>query len=310
MKHLISSQDIDRVGYEEIFRRAKKFVDHGIPTDLCKGKVVATLFFQPSTRTQMACQSAMLRAGGGWIGVSGSAEGISMSKDESFDDTIRTFGSLSDIIVLRHPDDNSAESARDVSLVPVMNGGSGSKEHGMAGALMLFKLFYHGTKPMSEMRVGIYGTPEINRVCKAMLPVMGMFGMRVVVDDLGHFPFLPEVVERSKANGLKELTYDKLDNFIGDVDALIVTRGMQKGIIPENKFPKEKADLILKSYKPITTEHMKKLRQDAWLLMITPRIFEIDKEVDSDPRAVYSKKEYFVEECLAIMTYLLDIPVS
>lgn len=308
MKHLIYSQDIDKKGYDEIFRRAEKFLTQGIPADLCKGKVVATLFFQPSTRTMMAFQSAMLKAGGGWIGVTGE-KGLSMEKEESFEDTIRTFGALADIITLRHPDDEAAEKAAKVSLVPIVNSGSGSKEHAIGAAMLLFGLLHSLKKPLKDIHVGIYGTPQINRCCKAMLPTMGMYGMRVVVDDLGYFPFPEEVAERSKKNGLKELKYDKLDNFIDKVDALIVTRGLQKGIIPEDKFPKEKADLILKSYKPITTEHMKKLRKDAVLEMITPRIFEVDKEVDKDPRALYSKKEPFIEICLAVMTYLLDIKV-
>jgi len=105
------------------------------------------------------------------------------------------------------------------------------------------------------------------------------------------------------------LRYDKLDNFIGDVDVLIVTRGLQKGIIPADKFPKEKEEMVLKSYKPINTEHMKKLRKDAILLMLKPRIFEIEKEVDSDPRAVYTQQEPYVEAGLAVVTYLLDIKV-
>jgi len=308
LKHLIYSQDLDKTGYEEIFRRSKQFSDSGIPPQLCEGKVVATLFFQPSTRTMMAFQTAMLRAGGGWIGVTGE-KGLSAEKGESFEDTIRTFGALSDIIALRHPDDQAAENAGKVSLVPVINGGSGSKEHAIGAAMMLFTWLNNLKRPLEGLKIGLYGTPQINRVTKALVPIMGMYGMHLVIDDLGHFPLPKEVETRAKQNGLKELRYDKLDNFIRDVDVLVVTRGLQKGIIPEDKFPKEKAELILKSYKPITIQHMKKLRKDAVLSMIMPRIFEIDVAVDNDPRAIYAKKEPFVETCLAVMTYLLEIPV-
>lgn len=306
-RHLVWSSDLSKKEYDEIFRRADIFVKRGVSPDLLPGKIVATLYFQPSTRTMNAFQSAMLRAGGGWIGVMGE-KGLSMEKGEDLVDTIRAYSECCDVIVMRHPDDNSAEIAAAASSVPFINSGSGSKEHAVGTAMMLYAIYYY-TRRLEGLKVGIYGTPEINRVTKAMVPIMGYYGMKIVMDDLGHFPLPKDIEERAKKNGLAELRYDKLDNFIGDVDVLICTRGLQKGIIPEGKFPKEKEELILKSYKPITTEHMKRLRKDAVLDMITPRIFEIDRSVDSDPRAIYSKKRYFTELVLAVMTHLLDVKV-
>src|SRR5437764_213101 len=107
-QHLISSIDIDKAGYEEILRRGEKFLKQGIPPHLMEGKVVGTLFFQPSTRTQACFQSAMIRSGGGWLGVSDS-HATSMDKGETLEDTVRTFGGYSDIIVLRHPDPEATE---------------------------------------------------------------------------------------------------------------------------------------------------------------------------------------------------------
>lgn len=308
LKHITSSLDLTKKIYDELFRHAEKFAQEGIPTDLCKGKVAATLFFQPSTRTMMSFQSAMIRAGGGWIGISG-GKGLSTEKDESFEDTIRTFGSFADVIVLRHPDDDSATRAAECSLVPVISGGSGSREHPLAGVMLLFDLLHNLKHPLEGLTVGLYGTPEINRVSKSLVPILGMYNMRLFIDDLGHFPLPKEIEELAKKNGLRELAYDKLDNFIGEIDALFVTRGLQKGIIPEDKFPKKKAELILKSYKPITTEHMKKMRQDAVLCMILPRIFEIDTAVDKDPRALYAKRGIYTEIALAVIAYVLDIKV-
>lgn len=307
VKHLLWSSDLNKEDYNNIFQIAEKFVKEGIPSDLMPGKIVATLFFQPSTRTMSSFQSAMLRAGGGWIGVTGK-EALSMEKDEDLEDTIRTYGSYADVIVLRHPDDDSANIAGRVSEVPVVNGGSGSKEHAVAAALLLFDIYHHLGK-LEGLKVGLYGTPEINRCCKAMIPIMGHYGIKLMVDDLGNFPVPKEIEERAKKNGLAELKYDQLDSFLPEVDVLVVTRGLQKGIIPEDKFPKEKAEMILKSYKPITTEHMKKLRKDAYLIMITPRIFEIEKDVDPDPRAIYSKKGTHTEVALAVVAHLMAIKV-
>jgi aspartate carbamoyltransferase catalytic subunit len=196
-----------------------------------------------------------------------------------------------------------------VSFVPVLNGGSGSREHAIAAPWVLMAMQYYLKKPLQGIKVGIYGTPEINRVTKAMVPIFGMYGIDLVIDDLGHFPLPKEVEEEAKSNGLKSLKYDKLDNFIGDVDILFLTRGLQKGIIPADKFPKEKEEMILKSYKTITKEHMKKLRQDAILYMLKPRIFEVELDVDSDPRAAYARREPYPELGAAMITYYLGINI-
>lgn len=306
VKHLIYSQDLTKAEYDEITRRFLIFYNQGIPRDLMKGKIVATLFFQPSTRTMNMFQSAMLRAGGGWIGVTDEND-ISMGKGETLEETVREYSSFADCIVLRHPDDDSAERAAGAASVPVINGGSGSREHGVAGALILPELRLYLNRPIEGTKVGIYGTPEINRATKAMVPIFGMYGMDIVIDDLGHFPLPKEVEEQARKNGAKDVRYDKLDNFIDEVDVLFVTRGLQKGIIPPEKFPKEKEEQIIKLYKPINKEHMKKLRQDAILFMLKPRIFEIEKDVDTDPRAVYARPEPYTQAALAVITYLMGV---
>jgi len=307
-QHLVYARDLSKEAYQEIIRRFHFFIKNGISPDLCRGKVVATLFFQPSTRTMNSAQSALLRAGGGWIGVTGT-QGLSMEKGETLEETIREYSSFADCIVMRHPDDDSAERAAFSATVPFINAGSGSREHGMVGAMLLPLLEHYLKRPLDGLTIGIYGTPEINRVCKAIVPLLGWWGINLVIDDLGHFPFPKEVEEAAKANGLRSLRYDKLENFIGDVDVLLVTRGLQKGILSPEQFPKEREELILKSYRPINKGDVAKMRKDAIVYMIKPRIFEIEKDVDADPRAVYAHPEPYVEAVLALITYLLGIKV-
>lgn len=306
-KNLVWSSDMSKKDYDQFLKTSKQFIKNGVPKDIFKGRVGSSLFFQPSTRTMIAFQSAMIRGGGGWIGVSG-VSGLSMEKGESLEDTVRAFSSHSDVLIIRHQDEDSAVRAAASSFVPVINGGSGSKEHAVAGVVILADI-YHYLGRIDNLKIGIYGTPGINRCVKALVPVLGHYGVRLVVDDLGGFPIPKEVEEVAKKNGLKEIVYDKLDNFIGDVDFLIATRGLQKGIIPEGEFPKEKEEQILKNYKPINTGHMKKLRQDAYFEMLTPCIFEVEKDVEPDPRCLHSKKTYFTENMAAIIAYLLDIKV-
>lgn len=305
--NLISSQDLTKEQYGEIFGRARKFIDGGIPTHLCEGRVAATLFFQPSTRTMMAFQSAMLRAGGGWVGITG-IKGTSIEKDESLEDMIRTVGFFSDCIVLRHPDDDAAKRAGAVSGVPVVNCGSGNSEHVFGAIITIVNFLNYIKRPLDGCKIGIYGTPEFSRVTKAMMPILGMYGVQVVIDDLGYFPLPEEVKMRSIANGLAGFKYDKLDNFVGEIDVLVVTDVLHKGVVAEGAVLQEKLD-ALSAYVPINQGHMKKLRRDAALTMITPRIFEIENGVDRDPRATYSKREPFTETALAVMTYLLGMQV-
>lgn len=310
-KHLVSSKDLSKDEYLEILRRFDYFMENGISPDLARGKIVATLFFQPSTRTMNCFQSGMLRAGGGWIGVTG-AEGLSLSKGESWEDTIREYSSFADCIVIRHPDDDSAERAAAVARVPIINGGSGSREHAVGTAMMICELSHHlkkYKKSLSGAKIGLYGTPEINRVSKALVPILGFWGIELFIDDLGHFPLPKEVETAAHKNGIKNIKYDKLDNFIGDVDVLIVTRGLQKGIIPAGKFPKEKEEMILKLFKPINRSHMDKMKSESVVYMITPLIFEIERDLDSDPRMSHSKPKNYSEVGLAVMTYLLGIKV-
>lgn len=309
IKHLVSSKDLSKKEYLEILRRFNYFIKEGISPDLARGKIVATLFFQPSTRTMNCFQSAMLRAGGGWIGVMGE-KGLSMEKGETLEETIREYSSFADCIVLRHPDDDSAERAASAAAVPIINGGSGSREHAVGTAMILCTLDYFMSKPLAGTKIGIYGTPEINRVCKALVPILGMFGVELYIDDLGIFPLPEEVEAAAKKNGIKKIQYGKLDDFLPQLDALLVTRGLQKGIFPPDKFPKEKEEQILKLYKPVNLKQVKKMREDAVIYMIKPRIFEIDKEVDLDPRARGLREpEPFAECALAVMTYLLGIKV-
>jgi aspartate carbamoyltransferase catalytic subunit len=306
-KHLVWSKDLKKDEYEEIVRRFHHFLKEGISPDLCRGKVVATLFFQPSTRTMNCFQSAMLRAGGGWIGVMGD-KGLSMEKGETLEETIREYSSFADCIVLRHPDDDSAERAAAHATVPLINGGSGSKEHAVGSAMILCTLEYFLKRPIEGTKIGIYGTPQINRATKAMVPILGMFGVELYIDDLGHFPLPPEVEEAARKNGVKKIEYTKLEKMLPEVDILLVTRGMQKGII-EN-FPKEKEGLILKTYKPINLADVEKMKKDSVVYMLKPRIFEIEKEVDDNPRARSLKEpEPFTECALAVMTYLLGIKI-
>ncbi|HAZ28970.1 MAG TPA: hypothetical protein DCY48_04330 [Candidatus Magasanikbacteria bacterium] len=308
--HFISARDIDRVGYDELLRRTKKFVDEGIPPTLLQGKVIATLIMQTSIRTMTAFQSGMIRAGGGWVGFAESSIGKdeTLGKSETWEDLIVTYGSFVDCLLMRHPEDDAAERAARVSSIPIINGGSGTREHALAGIMLLAQMTYHMKRPLQGMKIGIYGTPGAKsgggRCCTSLIPVLGHYGVDLVIDDLGgKFPIKQETVDAAKQNGLKNLTYDTLDNFIGDVDALILTKAGGSALSPEL------TEHVKKTFVPVNREKMKMMRDDAQLVVITPRCGEVNEDVDPDPRSLHMKYAPYREVAVAVVTYLLGIEV-
>lgn len=139
-----------------------------------------------------------------------------------------------------------------------------------------------------------------------MIPIMGFFGIDLYIDDLALFPLSEDLLALTRKNGIRNITTGKLDEYISELDVLVVTRGLQKGIFKEGQFPKEKEEEILKSFRPVDSELMEKMKSDAYLEMIPPRIFEIDTALDSDPRSIYSQKIYYAEAILSMMLHLLN----
>jgi len=300
-QHLITSQDLDKAGYEEIMRRAEAFLERGIPPRLMEGKVVATLFFQPSTRTQARFQSAMIRAGGGWLGAN-DTRSTSMEKGECLEDTVRTFSDYADVVVLRHEQPNATEVGAAVSRVPVINGGNGNKEHALGAGCMLFNI-RHYLGYVEGASGGFYGPVEFSRCAKGLLPILGYYGTKVFVDDVqGHFPFPIDVEEAARRNGLGSLTYRPLEEFITQLDWLVVCNAVPTASITDAQHA-----AVKENYRAICTRDMNGLRKNAWLDGIPPCVCEIERNVLSDPRTIFTKKEIHVEYVLALMTYLMNL---
>ncbi len=154
IKHLIYSRDLNKNDYDEILRRFNYFVEQGISSDLAKGKIVATLFFQPSTRTMNMFQSSIIRMGGGWIGVT-DEKPLSMGKGETLEETIREYSCFADLIALRHPDDDAAERSAPYSYVPLINCGCGLREHAVATPWVLCTLAYYLKRPLKGLKDSI-----------------------------------------------------------------------------------------------------------------------------------------------------------
>lgn len=307
LKHYSKVTDFDKEDFIDLFRRTDQLIasKDRIPA-VCAGKVAASLFFQPSTRTSASFQSGIIKLGGGWIGISGT-ETTAMSKGESFEDTIGTYAEFADLIAIRHPDDDAAERAAKVSNVPIINAGCGSKEH--PGAFLYFYPCARRLNKYQGLKYGIYGTPGISRCTKSLVQILGMFNAEIYIDDLGAFPLSAELEKKVKELGAKKIVHAKLDDFIREVDVLLVTDIFHFSSIVKG-LPEDKVERVKRLFKPITPSDMKKLKKSALLTTVTPRVNQIDTRVDKDPRAIHIvQNEDFLYLNMALITKLLNVPL-
>jgi len=306
INHYVKATNFGKKDFLDLFRRTDKLINEKLNyKKLCNGKVIATLFFEPSTRTSSAFQSGIIKMGGGWIGES-EMKNSSISKGEDFADTIKSFSGFADLLVIRHPDDMAAENAIKYSEVPVINGGCGTKEHPLAFSF-LYKA-HRELKKINNLKVGFYGTPGINRMSKSLLQILGMFKSEVYIDDLGMFPFPADLEKNSRNLGLKKINYCNLDEFIGKVDMLLVTDLIKKNMAAAKSKPVSSS--FFQKFKPINMNHINQMKKNSILTMTIPRTIEIEHNVDMHPKAAYMRiSKEFQYLNMALITKLLNIKI-
>ncbi len=314
MKHFTRTEDFTKEEYLEIFRRMKIF-DQGLAkgkdfTHLCPGKVIATMFFQESTRTSASLQAAMVRLGGGWFGMSGIKGTYLETGEEDLDDTLRGVAPLCDIMGVRHKSLDLSELAAKGFPVPLINAMSGSEEHSIAGAGFPYGALEHFGK-LEGLKIGIYGMSKSSRPMKAGAKVLSKFGMEFYEDSVIPEFKLPEYIrETIKENGS---TYqeDRLENFIGKVDYLFVIEGL-----PQAGEDPALLDKFNKAFVPFTRKDLAKMKPDAMVDVGEPRATTDGrlvalKEVDDDPRMSGKKLiKDIIYANMAIITYLLGVKVK
>lgn len=244
--------------------------------------IMATLFFEPSTRTRLSFESAMLRLGGQTLGFA-EASSSSVSKGETLADTIRTVSAYCDIIVIRHPLAGSAQVAADYSDKPVINAGDGSREHPTQTLTDLFAIRREfGT--LEGLKVGLAGDLKYGRTVHSLAPVMAEFGSNIVCIAPEALRMPDEVLAKVRAAGAEVAETDDLAAAIGGLDVLYMTR------IQRERFPSEEAYLAVKGSCNLTPELMKQGKEALRVLHPLPRVDEIDPGVDVDRRAAYFRQ--------------------
>jgi len=272
-------------------------------------RIMATLFFEPSTRTRLSFESAMLRLGGQVLGFA-DAGVSSVKKGESLADTATVVSGYCDIIVLRHSLMGAAKVAADFASVPVINAGDGPHEHPTQTLTDLFALQRaHGT--VSGLRVGLCGDLRFGRTVHSLAPTLARFGSEVVCIAPGPLQMPEEVLAEVEAlSGQRPELTDDLARALADLDALYMTRIQRERfdlLAPDEREECEK----LQGVYVLTPELMAQAPEDMIVLHPLPRVDEISPEVDQDPRAWYFRQAHGgVPLRMALVSLLLGLEPS
>lgn len=246
----------------------------------CEGQVLATLFYEPSTRTQMSFQAAMLRLGGQIIGFDNPVNS-SVSKGETLMDTMRIVSNYADIIVVRHPQEGAARAASLYARCPVINAGDGGHLHPTQTLTDLVTLSTVKGR-MTGLRIGVCGDLKYGRTVHSLLKAMSRFeGNRfylISTPELSVPDYCKEILD---AAGCPYEEVNALDDCIAELDVLYMTRIQQERFATLEAYEKQRGVFVL------TRDKLKKARSDLAILHPLPRVDEIDPAIDDDPRALY-----------------------
>ena len=247
-------------------------------SDMLKGKILATLFFEPSTRTRLSFEAAMLKLGGSTIGFA-EAEIASVRKGENLADTIRTVENYADIIALRHPLEGAAKLAAEFSKVPILNAGSGAEEHPTQALMDLYTMQKEkGT--IDGLKIALVGDLRYGRTVHSLAYALSLYDIELYLISPESLRMRHEVIRAIKDK--ISITQDtNLEKVIPQVDVLYVTR------IQKERFPDPAEYAKVKGIYRIDLDTLKNAKKDMIILHPLPRVDEIAAEVDSKPQARY-----------------------
>ena len=303
MRHFLNPLDFSVDELDQVLDLAEHIrQDPARFRDVCKGKKIATLFYEPSTRTRLNFEAAMLNLGGSVLGFS-SADSSSAAKGESVADTIRIISGYADIAAIRHPKEGAPLVAAQKSWIPVINAGDGGHQHPTQTLTDLFTIRTLKGR-LSDMTIGLCGDLKFGRTVHSLIYALSRYtGIRFVLIS----PEQLKIPDSVRKLGLetKNIPYkevERLEDVIGDLDILYMTRIQKERFFSEDEYIRLKDSYILDA------EKMKLAGPDCLVMHPLPRVNEIATEVDDDPRAVYFKQAHFgVYARMALIMTLLGL---
>ncbi len=302
MRHLMSPLDFDTKELDELFDLARDIeVNPEKYAHACDGKILATCFYEPSTRTRLSFESAMTRLGGRVIGFS-DANSSSAAKGESVSDTIRVISCYADICAMRHPKEGAPMVAADKSLIPVINAGDGGHQHPTQTLTDLLTIRNLKGR-LDHFTIGLCGDLKFGRTVHSLIHALVRYeGIRFLFispEELRVPDYITDML-REKNIPFEEVI--RLEDVMPELDLLYMTR------VQKERFFNEEDYVRLKDFYILTPAKMELAKKDMLVLHPLPRVNEISVEVDEDPRAAYFKQaQYGVYVRMALILTLLGL---
>ena len=305
MRSLIDIQELSKEEINELIAVASDIIDNGAKySEACRGKKLATLFFEPSTRTRLSFEAAMYELGGSVISVA-SAESSSASKGESVADTAKVISCYADIIAMRHPKEGAPLVASMNATVPVINAGDGGHNHPTQTLADLLTI-YREKGRLDNMTVGLCGDLKFGRTVHSLISAMSRYeGVKFVLISPEELK-VPSYVKKDilKKNGIEYVQTTDFESVIPELDILYMTR------VQKERFFNEEDYLRLKDAYILTPDKLAKAKSDLKILHPLPRVNEISVAIDNDPRACYFKQVYYGKIVrMSLILKLLEVNV-
>ena len=304
MRHLLSPLDMSVEELDSLFDLANDIENNPDKyKDACRNKKIATLFYEPSTRTRLSFEAAMINLGGQVLGFSEAASS-SAAKGESLADTIKVVSCYADICAMRHPKEGSALVAANNTNIPVINAGDGGHQHPTQTLTDLLTIRSLKGK-LGGFTIGLCGDLKFGRTVHSLINALLRYDdikfVLISPEELKVPDYIREAIEEAGCE-FEEVT--NLDDVMGDLDILYMTRVQRERFFNEEDYIRLKDSFIL------TKDKMKEAREDMLVLHPLPRVNEISVKVDKDPRAVYFKQaQYGVYVRMALILKLMEVEV-
>ena len=305
MRHLMSPLDFSVEELDHLLDLAHDIELHPEKyAHACEGKKLATIFYEPSTRTRLSFEAAMLNLGGNVLGFS-SAASSSASKGESVSDTIRMISCFADICAMRHPKEGAPMVASAVSSIPVINAGDGGHQHPSQTLTDLLTIRSLKGR-LDHFTIGLCGDLKFGRTVHSLVRALARYeGVKFIFispEELKMPSYIKEEV--LEANGIPYREVERLEDVMSDLDVLYMTR------VQKERFFNEEDYVRLKDFYILNNQKMELAKDDMIVLHPLPRVNEISVEVDKDPRAAYFRQvQYGVYVRMALILTLLEVKV-
>lgn len=303
LRHLLSITDLDIAEIDDLIRVSEDIVKNKAKyADACRGKKLASLFFEPSTRTRLSFEAAMMELGGGTLGFA-DADSSSAAKGESVADTVRTVGCYADIIAMRHPKEGAPTATAPISVVPVINAGDGGHNHPTQTLADLFTIHKEKGR-LSDLTIGFCGDLMFGRTVHSLIEAMSRYeGIKFVFVSPKELR-IPDYIRKEvlEKGGHSYIETESLEEAMPELDILYMTRVQKERFFNEADYIRLKDSYILEPKKLLSA------KESLTIMHPLPRVNEIARSVDNDKRAKYFEQaENGKIIRMALILFLLNI---